>query len=234
MRSALIAALALGLVACRDRAAPGRAGAPAAQGADAAPAVPFQVREASSDLVFFWFDERGTAHPAARVAEVPDAHRDVVRVDPPRPDQRVPGWVYVADLRRAGADGAFPVRAVRSEELARGLASINGLGAMGTPRLPHEPAARPSDPAVEPAAAQVIIYGASWCGACHQAAAYLRSRRVAFVEKDIEQDPAAAREMTEKARRAGIPTGSIPILDVRGRILQGFSPPAIDQALAGG
>lgn len=233
MRSALIVALALGLVACRDRASSGGA-ATASQGADAAPAVPFQVREASGDLVFFWFDERGTAHPAARVGEVPEARRDVVRVDPPRPDLRVPGWVFVADLRRAGADGTFPVRAVRNEELARGLASLNGLGSLGTPQLPHEPAARPSNPAVQPAAAQVIIYGASWCGACHQAAAYLRSRHVAFVEKDIEQDPAAAREMTEKARRAGIPTGSIPILDVRGRILQGFSPPAIDQALAGG
>jgi hypothetical protein len=54
------------------------------------------------------------------------------------------------------------------------------------------------------------------------------------VEKDIEQDPAAQQEMMVKAQRAGIPTGSIPILDVRGRILVGFSPPDIERALAGG
>ena len=31
----------------------------------------------------------------------------------------------------------------------------------------------------------VIIYGAEWCGPCHQAAAYLRQRGIQFVEKDI-------------------------------------------------
>jgi hypothetical protein len=30
-----------------------------------------------------------------------------------------------------------------------------------------------------------------------------------------------------------VPTGSIPILDVRGRIMAGFSAPAIDAALGG-
>jgi hypothetical protein len=39
--------------------------------------------------------------------------------------------------------------------------------------------------------------------------------------------------MMDKARRAGVPTGSIPILDVRGRIMAGFSAPAIDAALGG-
>jgi glutaredoxin len=78
------------------------------------------------------------------------------------------------------------------------------------------------------------VYGASWCSACHQAAAYLTRRHVAFVEKDIEQDAAAAQEMREKAQRAGVATGSIPILDVRGHVMVGFSAEAIDRALAGG
>ena len=77
----------------------------------------------------------------------------------------------------------------------------------------------------------VIIYGASWCGPCHQAAAYLKTRGVDFVEHDIEQDGSAAREMQSKLAKAGVRGGSIPVLDVRGHILVGFDARAVDQAL---
>ena len=82
-----------------------------------------------------------------------------------------------------------------------------------------------------PAGRAVIIYGASWCGPCHQAAAYLKKRGVPFVEKDIEQDSASRREMQAKLAKAGMRGGSIPVLDVRGKILVGFDARAVDQAL---
>jgi glutaredoxin len=82
--------------------------------------------------------------------------------------------------------------------------------------------------AVRPA---VIVYGASWCGACHQAMAYMKKKGIAFVEKDIEKDTGAEREMRSKLARAGINTGSIPILDVHGKIIVGFSEEALDKAL---
>ena len=77
----------------------------------------------------------------------------------------------------------------------------------------------------------MIIYGASWCGACHEAAAYLRRRGIPFVEKDIEEDRSAALEMKSKLQRNGLPGGSIPVLDVRGKILVGFSARAVEDAL---
>ena len=77
----------------------------------------------------------------------------------------------------------------------------------------------------------MIIYGASWCGPCHQAAAYLKGRGIDFVEHDIEKDSSAAREMQGKLAKAGKHGGSIPVLDVRGRILVGFDQRAVDQAL---
>jgi glutaredoxin len=79
----------------------------------------------------------------------------------------------------------------------------------------------------------VIVYGASWCGACHEAVAYLKRRRVPVVEKDIEQDPAAEREMQTKLARAGIHGGSIPVIDVKGKILIGFEPHALEAAVRG-
>lgn len=199
----------------------------------AAPAVPFFVRDDSSEVMLLWFDERGAAHAVRSVAEVPAARREVVRVDPSRPELRAPGWVYVADLRQRTAAGTYPTRALPAEALSRVVLGMAGhQGAMGS--TPPAVAAVAGDGGAPSARAAVIIYGASWCSACHQAADYLRRRHVAFVEKDIEQDPAAAQEMMDKARRAGVPTGSIPILDVRGRIMAGFSPPAIESALGGG
>jgi glutaredoxin len=78
----------------------------------------------------------------------------------------------------------------------------------------------------------VIIYGASWCGPCHQAADYLKSRGVAYVMKDVEETPGAAAEMRDKLTRSGHRGGSIPVIDVRGQILIGFSASSIEQALA--
>ncbi len=246
MRSSTLLSLSLAaLAACRgraDRSSDPRAARP--ESSEVAPQVPFEVRAGADGLLFFWFDAQGNAHAVERASDVPAERRELVRVDPSRPELRSPGWVYVTDLRSAAPNGTYPTRAVRAQTLADQVLALAGhQGSLGTP--PAQPSPSPSpgpSPSPSPTAAQrpangqpdVIVYGASWCSACHQAAAYLRSRHVAFVEKDIEQDPAAAREMQEKAARAGVPTGSIPILDVRGHILRGFSAPAIEQALQSG
>ena len=80
--------------------------------------------------------------------------------------------------------------------------------------------------------APVTIYGVEWCGPCHQAAAFLARRGVPYVERNLESDPDAQEEMHSKLRSAGLSVGSIPVLDVKGHILVGFSPQALDRALA--
>ncbi|HEX4406325.1 MAG TPA: glutaredoxin family protein, partial [Polyangia bacterium] len=77
----------------------------------------------------------------------------------------------------------------------------------------------------------VTIYGTSWCGACRAARQYLTERRVPFADKDVERDPAAARELQDKASKMGIPTDRVPIIEVRGRLLQGFDRARIDALL---
>ncbi|MGH7297865.1 MAG: glutaredoxin family protein, partial [Polyangiaceae bacterium] len=64
---------------------------------------------------------------------------------------------------------------------------------------------------------------AEWCGACHDAARFLRSKGIPFVEKDVEKDPAASREMQQKLARNGLRAGSIPVIDVRGKVMVGFN-----------
>ena len=78
----------------------------------------------------------------------------------------------------------------------------------------------------------VVIYGASWCGPCHQTADWLEQRGVAYVMKDIEETPGARAEMEATLARVGRHGGAIPVIDVRGQILVGFDPSALAQALA--
>ncbi len=78
---------------------------------------------------------------------------------------------------------------------------------------------------------QVTIYGVEWCGPCHQAADFLSKRGIHYVKRNIDGDEQAQREMKAKLDRAGLRAGTIPIIDVKGMILVGFSPHAVDRAL---
>jgi len=184
------------------------------------------VTDASTDLLLTWIDDKGEFHVEQKVADVPVGARDVVRVadpvkDPPKLDD-----VFVADLRNPGPGGVYPVRTMSRTEfekvaVERRQKNGNVLAPKGADSA-AKPAARPT----------VIIYGASWCGPCHQAAAYLKRRGVPFIEKDIEEDRGAAREMQAKLASAGMRGGSIPVIDVRGKVLIGFDERAMERALS--
>ena len=49
--------------------------------------------------------------------------------------------------------------------------------------------------------------------------------------KDIEEDPAAQREMQAKLKKSGARRGAIPVIDVGGKIIVGYSEAALDGAL---
>ena len=87
---------------------------------------------------------------------------------------------------------------------------------------PREAAARAGD---------VTLYSTSWCGYCRQARGFLEQRGVAFTEKDIEKDPGAREEMQQKCRAARKRPGGVPVLDVKGSMIMGFDPAAMEAAL---
>jgi len=198
------------------------------------------VKPESEGLLLTWIDDKGDFHVETRVADVPITGRDSVRVvDPNKDESARADRVVVADLREARPDGTYPVRTmsrVDFESLAVGRREKTGPTlASAAPPEPSSSAAAPTgpDPGAPKAAARttVVVYGAEWCGACHDAARYLRRKGVAYVEKDIEKDPAAAREMQAKLAKSGLRGGSIPVIDVRGKVMVGFNPADIDAAL---
>lgn len=166
---------------------------------------PFDVSGDADGLLLVWFDAEGL-HTASKRSEIPEARRDQVRVDSLKvaPDERLDSdLVYVADLRAPGKDGQYAVRKAQRTWFDSQVDRLK----------PVPPPAAESD---------VTIYMASWCGACRGAAAFLRSRKVPFVEKDIEKDPAAAAEMKRKASAKGLTPRGVPVIDFHGELMLGF------------
>jgi glutaredoxin len=179
---------------------------------------PFEVRGEGEGLLLVWYDAQGDAHPAEKRSDIPEEHRAAVRVDALElapSARRDPDAMFIADLRAPGADGRYPVRKVARDAFELALTQ------RGTA----------STPALAASKADVILYGASWCGACKQAKQYFTQKGVPFVEKDIEKEPAARSEMLAKAREQGVNASGIPVIDVKGRLIGGFNPARIEQLL---
>ncbi len=200
------------------------------------------VRDDSQGLLLTWIDDKGDFHVESRVEDVPMMGRDAVRVvDPAHEDSDHPDDVAIVDLRQAGADGNYPVRTMTRKDFeAMAVARREKSGPTLASAGPAAPAAPGSSagsgggslPGLHEATkAVVVIYGAEWCGACHEAAKYLRSKGIPYVDKDVEKDPAAAQEMQAKLAKSGLHEGSIPVIDVHGKVMVGFNPAEIDAAL---
>ncbi|WP_437875352.1 glutaredoxin domain-containing protein [Sorangium sp. So ce513] len=231
-----IAAAALGPAACTEKRDDGTTPAQAP-----AELPPLELRDDTANLMLTWIDEKGDTHVELRPADVPAEGRSMVRAMLSDRTEGTRDVFYVADLTQKRPDGTYAVRTMprrewesllekrRAEHLAKTApppppVAPGGSAGAGGPAGPGAPS--------QLAGVTVIIYGASWCKPCHQAADYLRAKGVAAIVKDIEEDPAAAAEMQDKLAKSHQRGGSIPIIDVRGQILVGFSPHALDQALA--
>lgn len=73
---------------------------------------------------------------------------------------------------------------------------------------------------------KVIIYTTSRCLYCLMAKDYLTRKGVSFEERNVEEDQDSAREMILKSGQFGVP-----VIDINGKIIVGFRPKEIDEAL---
>jgi glutaredoxin-like YruB-family protein len=104
-----------------------------------------------------------------------------------------------------------PAKAARPTRRARRRAAVDDQ-VWGGPRYTDE----------------VVIYTTSWCGYCRKAMAHLDAKGIDYENKDIEADSDAEAEYLEKSGgRRGVP-----LIDVGGQIMQGYSRERLDQMLA--
>jgi glutaredoxin len=239
---ALLLALGLAPGACSKQASP----APNDEtGAVPLPTElpPLELKEDSANLLLTWIDDKGDFHVVQKPSDVPKEGRDQVRVVVTTREDGTGKLVYVSNLNEVTPTGAYRVKTMTRaawDELGAGKrkARLEALApsAVPTPSESAAPGPQPDAPnAPKKALASGIsatIYGASWCKPCHDTAKYLKQRGVTVVDKDIDENPVAAAEMRQKLERAGRSGSSIPVIDLMGQILVGFSPMALDQAIA--
>jgi glutaredoxin 3 len=194
-----------------------------------------------SPLLFTYVEPKGTFATTDKAEDVPENARRLVRVvDPskPTPDKQDTTKVYAVDLSELLSSGKAQGRLLSREAFETGaLAQLppgesSPVAGPHGPALPDEPPPGVDGGVLAPVGAPVVtLYGTPWCGACKAAKQYLAAKHIPFAYKDIENDPAAAKELQLKAARMGIPTDRVPILDVRGRLLLGFDKARLDAML---
>jgi glutaredoxin 3 len=73
---------------------------------------------------------------------------------------------------------------------------------------------------------EVLVYGAEWCGFCHQVMKYFDGFKIPYKYINLDEEPARAEEAVTKSGQMGIP-----VTDIDGTIIVGFDRPKIDAAL---
>ena len=186
-----------------------------------------ELTDQTKDILLTWIDEVGDFHGTQSISEIKEANKEHVRVVFTNSNSVDPERVWVADLRQKDSKGGYVIRSMaRSawEELGASHRKSR-LEALGAPA--------PGADAGPNSEVDAVIYGAEWCGACHEMAKYLKAKGIKFVEKDVDKSSVVQAELQSKFAKARIPpTSSIPVTEINGRLIVGFNPQAVDSALA--
>jgi glutaredoxin len=200
------------------------------------------IGDDTPNLMLTWVDTKGETHVELRPADVPAEGRPLVRVVVADREDGTGELFYVVDLTKKRDDGTWVAQTMprrawealiakrREEHIAKTAPPPPPPPAVGTSGAPAAPP--PPSPPTAMGGLTAIIYGADWCGPCHEAAAYLKSKGVQVVEKNVEKSPEAQAEMRSKLAKSGRHGGSIPVIDVRGQVVVGFSKSSLDRAIA--
>lgn len=221
--------------ACRSHADPLSELKPSALAPAASEALPpLELTDDTPNLLLTWLGEEGDFHVAETIDAIPPERRRQVRVVVTDRGAGTGQLVYVADLGAKQADGAYPITTLPRSEWEKLGADLRKTRmealAPGQPRGEDPPAGSESPEALG-GAISAIVYGADWCKPCHDAERYLKSLGVAVTKKNIEKSRAANAEMQGKLVRANRAGASIPVIDVMGTILVGYSPGPLKQAV---
>jgi glutaredoxin len=237
----LVLLVGAGLAACHKQPAP-TATDDTGAAPQAADLPPLEIKDDSPNLLLTWIDDKGDFHVVEKPADVPKEGRENVRVVVTTSEDGTGRLVYVANLNEVTPSGSYRVKTMTRaawDELGAGKrkARLEAMAPSAVP-APADSAPSPGDPGaaagpqkMASSGVTAIIYGASWCKPCHDTARYLKQRGVTVVDKDIEENEVAAAEMRQKLARAGRSGSSIPVIDIMGQIMVGFSPMALDQAI---
>ncbi len=101
---------------------------------------------------------------------------------------------------------------------------------LGCASQPPLPPLAPAGPPVS-AEAPVVVYGTTSCRYTRMALDWFAAHRVPTRFRNVETDLATYDEMINRMTAARVGGQGVPVLDVRGRVLVGFSADEVERAL---
>jgi glutaredoxin-like YruB-family protein len=75
---------------------------------------------------------------------------------------------------------------------------------------------------------RIVLYSVSWCPHCMEAKEYLTSHKIPFINKDVELDDNAMKELTETYKSTGVP---VIVLGNGEKVIKGFNREYFEKAL---
>lgn len=69
---------------------------------------------------------------------------------------------------------------------------------------------------------KVTIYTSETCGYCHKAKSFLKANGVPFIEKNVDLDPIAKKEMAQMKAQG------VPVIKIDEEIMMGFNEPRLE------
>ena len=99
------------------------------------------------------------------------------------------------------------------------------------PRAPKKDVATVAAATRSTSASSITRYGTEWCRCCARARAWFTSHHIEFENKDVKKDPEAAQELARRADEEHVEAHSVPVIDVHGKLVSGFSVGQIQEAL---
>jgi glutaredoxin len=163
------------------------------------------VHDENPNLLYSFFDERGGSRLVSRAADVPPEMRArvlVVDVSQDAATRKAHRVLTFANLNERLPDGSYAVVPVSRYDASRGQSFEESLPVSSSN--------------------EVLVYSAEWCGFCKKAKAWLQHEGVPFIERDVERQPGASRELEQKLKRAQLRGGGVPVIDWRGTMVVGF------------
>jgi len=67
---------------------------------------------------------------------------------------------------------------------------------------------------------RIVLYSVSWCPHCMEAKEYLTSHKIPFINKDVELDDNAMKELTGNYKSTGVP---VIVLGNGEKVIKGFN-----------
>ena len=72
----------------------------------------------------------------------------------------------------------------------------------------------------------VTVYSTTWCGFCHMAKEYFKSKDIEFEDVDVTNDAERQQEAVDLSGQQGVP-----VIKIDNTVIVGFDRPQIDAAL---